>query len=86
MLDDLFSFLDTEPMENDVFQFISQVETLLETPEKFLAEYQRLYLASPSEERQKQLDFTIGLALIGQRGREQMVERLRLIQEKYRSQ
>jgi hypothetical protein len=43
-------------------------------------------MASPSEERRKQPDLTIGLALIGQRGGEQMVERLRLIQEKYRSQ
>ena len=85
MFDDLFPFLDTEPMEDDLFQFISQAEALLETPEKFLAEYQRLYI-SADEERRKQLDFTIGLALIGQRGREQMAERLRLIQEKHRSQ
>jgi hypothetical protein len=33
MIDDLFSFLDAEPMEDDLFQFISQVEALLESPE-----------------------------------------------------
>ena len=86
MIDDLFPFLDTEPMENDLFEFISQVDALLETPEKFLAEYQRLYIASPSEESRKQLDFAIGLALIGQKGREQIAERVRLLQEKRMSQ
>ena len=73
-------------MEGDLFQFIAQVEALFESPEQFLSEYQRLSMANPGEERQKNLDLYIGLALIGQRGREQMYERLRLIYEKHKRQ
>ncbi len=84
MFDAMFSFM--EPMEGDLFQFVDQVEALFESPERFLSEYQRLSMANPGEERQKNLDLYIGLALIGPHGREQMYERLRLIYEKRKNQ
>ena len=44
MLDDMFSFVDpiVEPMEDNLFHFIAQVEMLFEHPEQFLSEYQKL--------------------------------------------
>jgi len=89
MLDDLFPFVEPiiDPMEDDLFQFIAQVEALFERPEQFASEYQRLKESAGiklSEEGQKNLDLCIGLTLIGQRGREQMAERIRLIYDKYK--
>lgn len=89
MLDDMFSFVDpiVEPMEDNLFHFIAQVEMLFEHPEQFQSEYQKLKESAGiklSEEGQKLLDMQIGLTLIGQRGREQMAERIRLIYARYK--
>ena len=64
-----------EPMEDILFLFIAQVEALLDHPEQFPAEYQKLKESAGirlSEEGEKLLDMQIGLTLIGQRGRERM--------------
>ncbi len=89
MLDDMFPFIDpiVSPMEDNLFQFIAQVEVLFEHPEQFQSEYQKLKETSGiklSEEGQKLLDMQIGLTLIGQRGREQLAERIRLIYARYK--
>lgn len=88
MFDTLFSFIDTNPIEEDWFHFIAHVEPLLESPEQFLAEYEKVGIAclDPDEERKKKLDVYIGLSLIGQQGREQLYERLRVIYERHRQE
>ncbi len=78
MFNDLFSFIAPlfEPIADPIVDpdiFIAQLEDFFESPEQFLAGYQRLSMASPSAERQKNLDLYIGMALIGQHGREQML-------------
>jgi hypothetical protein len=91
MFDPLFPFVEPiiEPsIEDDLFHFIAQVQALFEHPEQFQSEYQKLKESASlnlNEEGQKNLDLQIGLALIGQSGREQMAERIRVIYAKYRT-
>jgi hypothetical protein len=91
MFDPMFSFIDpiVEPIEDEdnLFHFITQVEALFEHPAQFQSEYQKLKDSAElklSEEGQKLLDMQIGLTLIGQKGREQMAQRIRLIYAKYK--
>ena len=85
MVDTLFSFIDpiVDPVDENWFIFIAGIESVFETPERFQAEYERISRDSglTEEEKQKKLDLYIGLSLIGQHGREQMFERLRLMRD-----
>jgi hypothetical protein len=66
---------------------IALVEAFFEHPKQFQSEYQPLKEnvdIDLNEEDQKILDMQIGLTLIGQKGREQMAERIRLICAKYK--
>ena len=71
MIDDLFSFIDNsiEPMEEELFPFVGHINPCFG-------------YAKNSEPLP--LDWQIGLTLIGERGREQLYERMRLMRIKHR--
>lgn len=54
MFDDMFSFIEpiVEPTEESLFDFIARVETLFESPEQFITEYDSADAALSSKVRE----------------------------------